>query len=96
MINNAGGSMSGNENDKLNVKCFDVYNSYGVPCDEERCRQWVNSEEFNNCTINVANDGPKTQEEIAKIFNLTRMRVCQIEQKAKNKMKKRIGEEWRN
>ena len=44
----------------------------------------------------VFNDGPKTQEEIAKIFNLTRMRVCQIEQKAKNKMKKRIGEEWRN
>ena len=33
----------------------------------------------NNCVIIAAQTGPKTLQEIGEVFNITRMRVCQIE-----------------
>lgn len=78
----------------MSEKCFDVHESFDVSCCEEQCRQWIKSEEHNNCTIVAANNGPLTLEDVGNILGLSRMRICQIEKIAKDKFKKRIGYEW--
>jgi arginine repressor len=45
----------------------------------EEDRHYVNSSEHNNCVLCLVEDkGPMTQEEIAKYFGLSKMRICQI------------------
>lgn len=75
-------------------KCFDVHSSCKVPCDKNECRQWIKSDEYNNCTIIAANNGSMSLEQVGNILGLSRMRICQIEKIARNKFKKRIGNEW--
>jgi DNA-directed RNA polymerase sigma subunit (sigma70/sigma32) len=52
------------------------------------CRYWIESNENKNCTIIAAgNKKNMTLEEIGNIFNITRMRICQIEKKSIEKIK---------
>jgi polyhydroxyalkanoate synthesis regulator phasin len=58
---------------------------------EEEDRYFVNSEEHNNCCLCLVDDkGPLTQEEIGKYLGYTKMRICQIEKRAVEKLQKRI------
>lgn len=59
--------------------------------DEEE-RHYIGSPEHNNCVLCLVNDkGPMTQEDVAKYFNLSKMRICQIEKRALEKLSKRIA-----
>ena len=55
---------------------------YGHKLTEDE-RYFIDSEEHNNCTFCLVHDkGPMTQEEVAKYFGISKMRVCQIEKRA--------------
>ena len=46
----------------------------------------------NNCGIIAAkNDNKMTLEDVGKLFNVTRMRICQIEKIAIKKLKERVN-----
>ena len=74
------------------MKCYIYYDRENKQCDKKNCRYWINSKENSNCCISAAKKGNKTLEEIGKIYNITRMRVCQIEKKIISKIKKRVNE----
>ena len=61
-----------------------------ISCAKKSCRYWIKKEECCNCTLIAANKGPMTLQEIGDIFNITRMRVCQIEKKILSKIKSQI------
>lgn len=58
---------------------------------EEGHRHFINAKEHNNCVLCLAEaSGPMTQAEIAKYLGISKMRVCQIEHQAIEKLKKRM------
>ena len=59
--------------------CFSLHDFYDVCCQKKSCKNWINYEDGNNCVVITSKTGPKTLQEIGKIYNLTRMRICQIE-----------------
>lgn len=71
--------------------CFEQHKNHKVCCNKTKCRNWINLEKFQNCcVITVNEDGQQSLEDIGKIFNLTRMRICQIEKDSKEKIFKTI------
>jgi DNA-directed RNA polymerase specialized sigma subunit len=69
--------------------CFDFHIEHNLCCNKQNCRSWIQNSQNNNCIIIASHKGPKTLQEIGEIFNITRMRVCQIE---KNIIKKLSNE----
>lgn len=67
--------------------CFAIQSKYSVPCERKTCQHWIEYESNCNCAIIAAQDGPKTLHDVGGIFNLTRMRICQIEKTIKKKIK---------
>lgn len=61
------------------VTCFSIQEKYKVDCQRSSCPNWIKNPGSNNCVLIAAQDGPKTLQEIGELFNLTRMRICQIE-----------------
>lgn len=57
------------------------------PCLEKECRHFFKCEQYKNCSIVAAENGPMTLQEIGNNFNLSRMRICQIEKNLLNKIK---------
>jgi len=43
---------------------------------------WIDNYDSQNCTLIAAKQGPRTLQQIGDIFNITRMRICQIEKNA--------------
>jgi DNA-directed RNA polymerase sigma subunit (sigma70/sigma32) len=74
------------------MKCYKYYNKSRKQCNKNSCRYWINSKSNNNCCVISAEKGHKTLQEIGEIYNITRMRVCQIEKKIIVKIKKRVNE----
>jgi len=72
------------------MKCFEFYAKSGKTCTKKDCRYWLNQKDFQNCTVNSAEKGPMTLQDIGAIYNITRMRVCQIEKNIIAKIKKRV------
>lgn len=74
--------------------CFSACKQLDIACDVSECRYY---QEMNgchqNCVINAAEEGPFTLQEVGDIFNVTRMRICQIEKVAKQLLKSTIGNE---
>jgi hypothetical protein len=67
--------------------CFGVHKDFCVSCEKSQCRYWQNmSGKYQNCIINAANEGPLTLQDVGEIFNVTRMRICQIEKGAKQSL----------
>lgn len=60
--------------------CFAARSRYRSECPKDGCRYWIKSPGVQNCSLIAAetNRG-MTLEQIGQVFNLTRMRVCQIE-----------------
>jgi len=69
--------------------CFNFHVKHKLCCKNKNCRSWIENPHNNNCVIIAAQTGPKTLQEIGEVFNITRMRVCQIE---KNIIKKLSNE----
>jgi len=68
------------------MKCYEYAKKYMNNCKKDNCRYWINCKQKNNCSIVAANKN-MTLEDIGKIFNVTRMRICQIEKRAIKKLK---------
>lgn len=73
-------------NQKISLTCFKAHETFGISCKKTSCDHWISSEKFNNCTILAAKQGPMTLQEIGEIFDVTRMRICQIEKSVMKKM----------
>ena len=83
------------KNKKLKVvenTCFSLHEKYKVECQRKSCNNWISYETNKNCAILASKAGPKTLQEIGKIYNLTRMRICQIEKNIYEKIRKIIKE----
>ena len=74
------------------MKCFKYYNSCSKQCEKKDCRYWINSKKDSNCVVNISMRGPSTLQDIGSLFGITRMRVCQIEKKIVEKIKKRVSD----
>ena len=70
-----------------NTTCFNAHKQTGKKCKNKKCRYWHNLKESNNCVINKTSETGHTLQEIGDIFNITRMRVCQIEKNAIEKLR---------
>ena len=69
------------------MKCFETCLKNNKCCKNTSCRYWIDSEKSKNCTVVAASEGPMTLQEIGDIFNVTRMRICQIEKSILGKLK---------
>jgi len=69
------------------MNCYKTCQSCDKSCDKMNCRFWLDDDKNLNCTIIAAAKGPMPLQEIGRILNLTRMRICQIEKKIVNKIK---------
>lgn len=72
--------------------CFDLHELHNVSCQKKFCKNWISYVEGKNCVIITSKAGPKTLQEIGKIYSLTRMRICQIEKNIYQKVKTLIQE----
>jgi len=72
------------------LTCFGEHSKHGVACNRKTCRHWIPFEKGKNCTLIAAQGGPMTLQEIGKIYDLTRMRICQIEKSIYKKISETI------
>jgi hypothetical protein len=70
-----------------NTTCFAEHKCRNLTCEKRSCRNWFDSEQDLNCAILAADEKPHTLQEIGDIFDLTRMRICQIEKNLASKLK---------
>lgn len=63
-----------------NTTCHAEHKKRGISCTNMNCRHWIAHNSSQNCSIiGAIVEGPMTLNDIGKIFNVTRMRICQIE-----------------
>lgn len=74
------------------MTCFELCESKENNCKNTGCRQWIQSENNKNCTILASRSGQMSLQDIGDILGVTRMRICQIEKKAINKLNGLIEE----
>ncbi len=74
-------------NISLKQTCFDAHSKKNMPCRKKECKNWINCKKDFNCVLISAKEGPKTLQEIGEVFDLTRMRICQIEKSILGKLK---------
>ena len=71
---------------KLTV-CFEECEASKKCCRKNECRYYIPSENHYNCVMIASkNTDGLTLREIGEIYNITRMRVCQIQKKAIKKL----------
>lgn len=75
-----------------NVTCFKAHQNKNKVCKNNSCRYWHNLDNKNsNCIINLINNKDShTLQEVGDLFDITRMRVCQIEKSIIEKLRKKI------
>ena len=75
----------------MEQKCFEQISNQRKSCKQKECRYWINCKEFKNCCILGAKSSDKiTLQSIGEIFEVTRMRICQIEKTALKKLKEKV------
>lgn len=72
------------------MKCFEYHKQNITNCENKNCRFWINKKDNTNCGLNAAKEKSMTLEELGEIFNVTRMRICQIEKRAIEKIKEKL------
>lgn len=70
--------------------CFDAHKSSNKDCKNKKCRYWHDINHSNKCIINASQEKTYTLQEIGDMFDITRMRICQIEKHAISKLKSSI------
>ena len=79
-----------NKNSLDNITCFSAHKNLNKNCQNKKCRYWHELNSNNNCIINKSSDTPHTLQEIGDLFDITRMRICQIEKQTLEKVRKNI------
>ena len=69
-----------------NKTCFGEHKRLNLSCSKNSCKYWQEDSSCNNCAIVAAEEGPMTLQQIGDKYNLTRMRICQLEKMALNKI----------
>ena len=70
------------------MKCYEYHSNKRKNCKKTNCRYWIKNKESKNCTLIAANSSKNiTLENVGEIFNVTRMRICQIEKRAIAKLR---------
>jgi hypothetical protein len=73
------------------MKCFLYHKKNKRKCENKTCRYWLDHKQGLNCCIIMSESPDKiTLESIGNIFNVTRMRICQLEKLAIKKIKEKI------
>jgi len=67
--------------------CYEATSAAGVSCQRKSCKQWISYEKGKNCVFITSQEGSLTLREVGKIYNLTRMRICQIEKNIYQKIR---------
>ena len=73
-----------------NTTCFKAHKDSKKKCINKVCRYWHDLNHSNNCIINASQEKTYTLQEIGDMFDITRMRICQIEKSALHKLKSSI------
>ena len=73
---------------KLSLTCYEKHEKNKSVCQKNKCVHWIDSS-VQSCSI-ISSNEKLTFEEIGKKYNLTRMRICQIEKRALEKIKSSI------
>lgn len=74
------------------MKCYIYNQKFNQNCKKSNCRYWLIKKDSKNCCLIASKQNEKlTLEDIGKFFNVTRMRICQIEKVALNKIKEKIN-----
>lgn len=73
------------------ISCFAKTLIEDSQCNNTKCIYFYECAENNNCIINASNKKTHTLQEIGDIFDISRMRVCQIEKKSIKKIKNLIN-----
>ena len=73
------------------LSCFAKTLLENKSCDNTNCVYFYNCSENKNCVINASNKKTHTLQEIGDIFDISRMRVCQIEKKSLKKIRSLIN-----
>lgn len=68
--------------------CFATHAKYSVDCKRKSCQHWIDHNVGHNCVMITAQNGPHTLQTIGQIYDLTRMRICQIEKNIFEKIRK--------
>ncbi len=76
---------------KNKITCFGETILNNKDCEDIKCIYWYDNCSNKNCIINASNEKSHTLQEIGDIFDISRMRVCQIEKKSMAKVKKLIN-----
>jgi DNA-directed RNA polymerase specialized sigma subunit len=79
------------KNTKKETTCFRAHKKLAVCCEKTDCKMWHEIPESQNCVIIHAEEGPRTLQEIGNLFDITRMRVCQIEKSIFKKLLNKPG-----
>ena len=75
---------------EFSTSCFNEHKVKSMSCKNKSCRYWHDLNKSNNCIINASQEKAYTLQEIGDIFDITRMRVCQIEKSAITKIKNKL------
>jgi len=68
--------------------CFENCRLIRRCCKNTTCRHSINNDQYLNCSLLAVKKGQaQTLASIGKVFNLTRMRICQVEKVAIKKIK---------
>ena len=70
--------------------CWQANKNNDTPCQNKKCRLWLECKAKQNCTIIAAQEGPLTLQQIGNLHELTRMRICQVEKEAIRKIKEMV------
>ena len=75
------------------MKCFDYNKKCKKDCNKKNCRYWIEEADSQNCCLNLIRSEKNkkiTLQDIGDLFNVTRMRICQIEKIAIEKIKNKV------
>ena len=74
------------------MECFKYNKKNDKKCKKNTCQYWIKHKESNNCIVIASQkENYWTLERIGDLIGVTRMRVCQIEKKAINKIKQKLS-----
>ena len=73
------------------MKCYEYQKKNCNGCKIQNCRYWFKNKESGNCIIVGAKERDWTLQDIGDLFNVTRMRICQIEKSVLSKIKKKVS-----